>query len=325
MFYVDFNGKQTQLTSQSGTHSVVLNLEKGLIFDQFSDINTPNVAQIINTKGKVMKELVRAKNPFETFKITMGKAEYGWIKAKDETSLAYRLIKPSNFDESKKYPVLVYVYGGPHAQLITDSWLGGASLWMYWMAEQGYLVFTVDGRGSANRGRDFENVIHRNLGKHEIEDQMSGVKFLKSLPYVDDSRMAVHGWSFGGYMTISMMLKKAGVFNVGVAGGPVTDWAYYEVMYGERYMDMPEENPEGYEETALRNHVDKLEGKLMLIHGTADNVVVMQHSLDLIKNFIDKGKQVDFFPYPMHEHNVYGKDRIHLMTKVLEYIINNNK
>ncbi|MCB0477535.1 MAG: DPP IV N-terminal domain-containing protein [Crocinitomicaceae bacterium] len=325
LFYVDFNGKQTQLTSQSGTHSVVLNLEKGLIFDQFSDINTPNVAQIINTKGKVMKELVRAKNPFETFKITMGKAEYGWIKAKDETSLAYRLIKPSNFDESKKYPVLVYVYGGPHAQLITDSWLGGASLWMYWMAEQGYLVFTVDGRGSANRGRDFENVIHRNLGKHEIEDQMSGVKFLKSLPYVDDSRMAVHGWSFGGYMTISMMLKKAGVFNVGVAGGPVTDWAYYEVMYGERYMDMPEENPEGYEETALRNHVDKLEGKLMLIHGTADNVVVMQHSLDLIKNFIDKGKQVDFFPYPMHEHNVYGKDRIHLMTKVLEYIINNNK
>ncbi len=323
LYYVDWKGKQSLITKTPGQHSVKLNLAKGLVFDQFSNISTPNIAQIIDLKGKVKKELVKAKNPYEN--TTIGKAEYGTIKSKDGTDLHYRLIKPSNFDESKKYPVLVYVYGGPHAQMVTNSWLGGASLWMHWMAEQGYIVFTVDNRGSAHRGRDFENIIHRNLGKHEIEDQIAGVEFLKTQSYVDADRMAVHGWSFGGYMTISLMLKEAGVFNVGVAGGPVTDWAYYEVMYGERYMDMPKENPEGYEETALRNHVDKLEGKLMLIHGTADNVVVMQHSLDLIKNFIDKGKQVDFFPYPMHEHNVYGKDRIHLMTKVLEYIIEHNK
>lgn len=323
LFFVDYKGKQKRISQEDGTHSVVLNLEKGLIFDQYSSIQIPNIAQITDLKGKQVQELVKAKDPYQN--VVMGDANYGVLKAEDGTDLMFRMIKPSNFDENKKYPVLVYVYGGPHAQLITNSWLGGASLWMYWMAEQGYIVYTIDGRGSANRGRDFENIIHRNLGKHEIQDQMTGIDYLKGLPYVNAERMAVHGWSFGGYMTISMMLKKAGVFNVGVAGGPVTDWSYYEVMYGERYMDTPDENPEGYKETALRNHVDKLEGKLMLIHGTADNVVVMQHSLDLIKNFIDKGKQVDFFPYPMHEHNVYGKDRIHLMTKVLEYIIDNNK
>jgi dipeptidyl-peptidase-4 len=323
LFYVDYKGNQKEILNASGTHSVQLNLKAGLLFDQYSNTDTPNNAAIYSLSGKLIKELVKAKNPYENVQI--GKAVYQDLKGKDGTILKTRLIKPSNFDESKKYPVLVYVYGGPHAQLITNSWLGGASLWMYWLAEQGYLVYTVDGRGSANRGRDFENVIHRNLGKHEIEDQLSGVEYLKTLPYVDEERLAVHGWSFGGYMTISLMLKEAGVFNVGVAGGPVTDWSYYEIMYGERYMDMPDENPDGYKETALRNHVDKLEGKLMMIHGTADNVVVMQHSLDLIKNFIDAGKQVDFFPYPMHEHNVYGKDRIHLMTKVLEYIIQYNK
>lgn len=323
LFYVDYKGKQKQITQENGTHSVVLNLEKGLIFDQYSNIETPNVARILSLSGKEVKRLITAKNPYEN--ITMGTAEYGNINAQNDIQLHYRLIKPSNFDESKKYPVLVYVYGGPHAQLVTNSWLGGASLWMYWMAEQGYLVFTVDGRGSANRGRDFENVIHRHLGKYEIQDQMEGVEFLKSQDYVDESRLAVHGWSFGGYMTISLMLKKAGVFNAGVAGGPVTDWSYYEVMYGERYMDTPEENPDGYQETALRNHVDNLEGKLMMIHGTVDNVVVMQHSFDLIKNFINAGKQVDFFPYPMHEHNVYGRDRVHLMDKVLHYILENNK
>ena len=236
-----------------------------------------------------------------------------------------RLIKPSDFDPNKKYPVLVYVYGGPHAQLITNSWLDGASLWMYWMAEQGYLVYTIDNRGSGERGFDFESQIHRRLGTIEIEDQLLGVKYLKSLSYVDTSRLAVHGWSFGGFMTSSLMLRKPGVFQVGVAGGPVTDWKYYEVMYGERYMDTPEQNPEGYEEASLLSHAHNLDGDLLLIHGTIDDVVVMQHSLSLVQLFIRLGIQIDFFPYPMHKHNVRGKDRVHLMTKVLDYIIEKNQ
>jgi dipeptidyl-peptidase-4 len=196
---------------------------------------------------------------------------------------------------------------------------------MHWMADHGYIVYTLDNRGSGERGFAFESQIHRQLGTIEMEDQMTGVEYLKSLPYVDGNRLAVHGWSFGGFMTTSLMLRHAGTFNVGVAGGPVTDWKYYEIMYGERYMDTPEENPEGYKNASLITHADKLTGDLLLISGTVDPVVVMQHSLSLVEKFVDLGIQMDFFPYPMHEHNVRGKDRVHLMQKVLDYIIDNNK
>lgn len=318
-------GKQTKLTIEPGTHSVSFSSNYAYMYDAFSSHTVPNKEQIYNVSGaKVARTLLTAPNPYAD--ITMGTAELGTIKAGDgKTDLNYRLIKPSNFDATKKYPVLVYVYGGPHAQLVTNSWIDGASLWMYWMAEQGYLVYTVDGRGSANRGFEFESGIHRQLGNLEMEDQLEGVKFLKSLNYVDGDRLAVHGWSFGGFMTTSLMLRQAGVFNVGVAGGPVTDWKYYEVMYGERYMDQPSENPEGYENSALTKYVGNLEGELLLIHGTSDDVVVMQHNLTLVKAFIEANIQMDFFPYPMHKHNVSGKDRVHLMQKVLDYVIDNNQ
>ena len=279
---------------------------------------------ICDNKGKKVKEVLTADNPYEG--ITMGTAEYGTIKAADDkTDLHYRMIKPSDFDSTRKYPVLVYVYGGPHAQMVTNDWMGGASLWMYWMAEQGYIVYTIDNRGSANRGFEFESVIHRQLGTTEMADQLKGVDHLKSLPYADTDRLAVHGWSFGGFMTASLMLREAGVFNVGVAGGPVTDWSYYEIMYGERYMDRPEQNKEGYEKNNLKNYVKNLEGKLLLIHGTVDDVVVMQHNLSLVQEFVSEGVQMDFFPYPMHPHNVRGKDRVHLIEKILTYVIENNK
>ena len=317
------SGKQKQLT-ENGTHNVVFSSDYKYYFDGYSTTTVPNIETIKNAKGKVVKELVAAENPMKNIEI--GTAEFGTIKAADgNTDLHYRLIKPSNFDETKKYPVLVYVYGGPHAQLVTNSWYGGASLWMYWLAEQGYLVYTLDNRGSAHRGFEFESVIHRDLGKNEMADQLEGVKFLKSLNYVDSKRLAVHGWSFGGFMTTSLMLRYPGVFTTGVAGGPVTDWKYYEIMYGERYMDQPSQNEEGYKNSSLLNYVKALEGNLLLIHGTADNVVVMQHNLALVKAFIEAEKQIDFFPYPMHEHNVRGKDRVHLMTKVLNYVIANNQ
>jgi dipeptidyl-peptidase 4 len=323
IYKVDLKGNQELISKEEGTHTAVFHPSEDVLFNQFSASTIPNVARIISTDGKSIATLKTAKNPYEDVKI--GSSEVKAIKAKDGTDLYTQLIKPSNFDPSKKYPVLVYVYGGPHAQLITNSWLYGASLWMYWMAEQGYLVFTLDNRGSAERGVDFEHAVHRQLGTLELEDQMTGVDYLKSLPYVDEKRLAVHGWSFGGFMTGTMMMRTPGVFTTGVAGGPVTDWKFYEVMYGERYMDTPKQNPEGYNKASLLNYVDDLEGKLLLIHGAIDNTVVMQHNLALVQAFIKKGKQVDFFPYPMHEHNVSGKDRVHLMEKVLMYVLENNK
>ena len=318
------DGKQKQLTTGAGTHSVMFNSDYSLMYDGMSSFTVPFKEEIIDVaKGKVKRTILTSTNPLTN--INIGTVDYGTIKAGDnKTDLYYRLVKPSNFDATKKYPVLVYVYGGPHAQMITNSWLGGTSGWMFWLAEQGYLVYTVDNRGSANRGFEFESVIHRNVGNAEIEDQMAGVKHLKSLPYVDGDRLAVHGWSFGGFMTSSLMLREPGTFNVGVAGGPVTDWKYYEAMYGERYMDQPSENPEGYKNSSLMTYAADLEGKLLLIHGTSDNVVVMQHSMSLIQAFVNEGIQMDFFPYPMHEHNVRGKDRVHLMRKVLDYVMINN-
>jgi dipeptidyl-peptidase-4 len=204
--------------------------------------------------------------------------------------------------------------------MIRNAWMAYAPLWMHYMANKGYIVFTVDNRGSANRGFEFENVIHRHLGLNEMDDQMKGVEYLKSLPYVDTSKMAIHGWSFGGFMTTTMMLRQPGTFRVGVAGGPVINWEWYEVMYGERYMDMPQENPEGYKENNLLNYADSLKGNLMLVIGSVDPVVVPQHSMSMLKKFVEAKKQVEFFTYPMHEHNVRGVDRFNLMEKILNYI-----
>lgn len=322
-YKVDLKGKQTLITKDAGTHDVSVSTDGNWFFDEYSNHNTPSRSLLYDKNLKV-KTLVASKNKYDGYE--MGTADIKTIKAADGTTDLYtRLIKPSNFDPNKKYPVMVYVYGGPHAQMITNSYLDGANLWMYWMAEQGYLVFTVDNRGSDNRGFAFESVVHGRLGVNEIADQMKGVDYLKSLPYVDGNRLALHGWSFGGFMTTSIMLRKPDVFKVGVAGGPVTDWKYYEVMYGERYMDTPAENQKGFDEASTLNYVKDLKGKLLLIHGTSDDVVVMQNNLSLIKKFVEAGKQVDFFPYPMHKHNVTGKDRVHLMTKVLNYIIENNK
>jgi dipeptidyl-peptidase-4 len=323
VYKVDLKGKQTLITKDEGVHNVAISSDYNWIFDEFSNHSTPSKSLLYNKSLKATT-LLESKNKYDGYE--MGTAEIKTIKAADGTTDLYtRLIKPSNFDPNKKYPVMVYVYGGPHAQMITNSYLDGANLWMYWMAEQGYLVFTVDNRGSDNRGFAFESVIHGRCGANEIDDQIKGVEYLKTLPYVDGNRLAVHGWSYGGFMTSSLMLRKPDAFKVGVAGGPVVDWKWYEVMYGERYMDTPAENQKGFDEASVLNYVKDLKGKLLLIHGTNDDVVLEQHNLALVKKFVEAGKQVDYFPYPMHKHNVTGKDRVHLMTKVLNYIIDNNK
>lgn len=323
VYKVDLSGKQQLVTPTEGTHSFAVNDAGTYFMDSYSSNKIAQHVELYTSSNKKAKLLLNSSDKLGS--VAIGNAEIGSIIGKDGSKLYTRLIKPSNFDPTKKYPVMVYVYGGPHAQMITNSWLDGANLWMYWMAEQGYLVFTLDGRGSENRGFAFESQIHRRLGDVEMEDQLSGVDYLKSLPYVDGNRLAVHGWSFGGFMTTSLLLRHPDVFKVGVAGGPVTDWKYYEAMYGERYMDRPEQNVEGYKNASLLNHAVKLKGDLLLIHGTIDDVVVMQHNYALVKKFVDLGIQMDFFPYPMHKHNVTGKDRVHLIEKVLTYIMEKNQ
>jgi dipeptidyl-peptidase-4 len=243
------------------------------------------------------------------------------IKNTNGDSLYCRMFKPVNFDASKKYPVIVYWYGGSHVQMILDNWNGGAGdYWFQHMAGKGYVVFTLDTRGSDNRGKDFEQAMFRSIGDAQTEDLDAGVKYLASLSYTDTSRMGLFGWSFGGFLTTNYMLNRPGVFKAAVAGGPVMDWGMYEIMYTERYMDTPEENPAGYEHTNLIKQAGKLKGKLLLIHGLQDPVVVQQNSVDFVKACVDKGVQVDYMIYPGHEHNVGGKDRAHLYRKVTDYL-----
>lgn len=313
------SGKVTRLTTEAGTHHGRLSSDGSTLIDSWSSVSVPGKVVLRNTRnGEVMKELLTSKNPLEG--TTVGSIELLTIPGADGTFLNARLIKPSHFNKDKKYPVLIYVYNGPHVQLVNNSYLGGASLWMLEAAERGYLVWTVDGRGSQNRGKAFEQAIHRHLGEVEVRDQMRGVDFLKGQPYVDATRIGVHGWSFGGHMTTAMLTRHPGTFKVGVAGGPVMDWTLYEVMYTERYMDTPQENPEGYASTNLPAMADRLQDPLLIITGGKDDTVLPQHAFSFLKACVDKGIPVDFFDYPGHGHNVRGKDRVHLMDKVLEYM-----
>lgn len=315
------NFTYTRITPVAGVHDVAISSSGNFILDTYSSLTIPNKTDLNGAGGRFIKNLLTAENPLLTRNI--GLTSIFKIQGNDNGKsydLYCRMIKPSNFNPTKKYPVVVYLYNGPHVQLVTNSWLGGSSLWMNKLAEEGYIVFTLDGRGSAHRGKEFEQAIHRQLGEAEMIDQMAGVNYLKSLKYVDANRMAIHGWSFGGFMTTTMMLRQPGVFKVGVAGGPVIDWELYEVMYTERYMDTPLENPEGYKLNRLTEYTKNLSGDLLMIHGTDDDVVVMQHNMRFMKSCVDNKVQVDFFAYPGHAHNVRGKDRVHLMNKVTEYI-----
>ncbi len=310
--------KITRITKDTGTHHVYFNKDKELIIDRFSSLDVVAKYQIIDTKkGNVIKVIMSDNETLKGF--SLGEMTIDKLKADDGSELYYRLIKPVNFDPKKKYPVIVYVYGGPHAQLVKNTFLGGGGYFLQALAAKGYVVFTLDNRGSANRGFAFESVIHRQLGVVEMQDQMKGIEFIKKQSYVDTTRIGVHGWSYGGFMTTSLMLNHPETFKVGVAGGPVIDWKYYEVMYGERYMDRPQENPEGYENSSTLNKVKNLKGRFLIIHGTMDPTVVWQNSQMFVKKCVSNQKQLDYFIYPDHEHNVRGFDRMHLENKIAKY------
>jgi xaa-pro dipeptidyl-peptidase len=318
LFRVDVkSGKKARLTPEEGWHNISMSGDCSYFIDNYSSVKVPRNVDLATNNGKVVRRIQEVENPNKNY--NYGEVTLGSIKADDGSDLYYRLIKPMNFDPNKKYPVIHYVYGGPHAQMVTNIWNANIRMWEMYMAQHGYVVFIIDNHGTPNRGKAFEEVIHRQCGQVEMKDQVKGIEWLKSFPWVDADRIGVHGWSYGGFMTISLITNYPDIYKVGVAGGPVIDWKWYEIMYGERYMDSPQENPEGYAKTSLIAKAKDLKGKLLICQGAVDPTVVWQHSLSFIRECIKNNVQVDYFPYPCAEHNVMGRDRIHLMQKVTNY------
>ena len=314
------NGTRTLLDNGKGYHYATLSDGGKYLVDNYTEPAVPRKIDIITigTKRPAIKNWLTAKDPWAGYSVP----EYssGSLKADDGTTdLYWRMVKPVGFDPSKKYPTVVYVYGGPHAHNVDASWHYGSRSWETYMAQKGYLLFIIDNRGSENRGKAFEQATFRQLGQVEMRDQMQGVKYLKTLPFVDADRIGVHGWSFGGFMTISLITNYPETFKVGVAGGPVIDWKWYEAMYGERYMDTPETNPEGYAKTSLLPKAKELKGKLQIITGLNDPVVLPQHCLTFIKACIAAGTQPDFFVYPGEPHNMRGHQSVHLHERITQY------
>ncbi len=318
VFAVSMQGKRRVLGSTGGWHEASLSESGAYVADRYSSPEVSRKIDLVAVKGGRQTNLLTAAEPWDAYKVP--DIRTGSIKAADGvTDIYYRLVLPPDFDETKKYPAVVYVYGGPHAHNIDASRHWGVRGWDVWMAQRGYVMFCLDNRGSEHRGLDFEQATFRHLGVEEMKDQMKGVDFLKSLPYVDADRLGVHGWSFGGFMTASLMTTYPDVFKVGVAGGPVIDWRFYEVMYGERYMDTPQSNPEGYDAVSLLGKAKNLKGRLMVIYGGNDPVCVPQHTLSFVRACIDAGTYPDLFTYPGDEHNMMGTDRVHLHNVITRY------
>ena len=320
LYSVNMSGDIRQLETVDGVHQGVLSPSGNMLVDRYSTPTRSRVIDVVDLVAKTPRRtnLLDAKDPWEGYQQPI--FECGSIKAADDvTELYYRMVKPADFDAQKKYPTIVYVYGGPHANNVQASWHWASRSWETYMAQRGYIVFVLDNRGSQYRGRDFEQATFHQLGQIEMQDQMRGVDYLRTLPYIDMSRLGVHGWSFGGFMTISLMTNYPDVFKVGVAGGPVIDWKWYEVMYGERYMGTPESNPEGYAKSSLIDKAKNLKGRLQIITGYNDPTVVPQHCLSFLDACIKAGTQPDFFAYPGEEHNMRGHASVHLHERITRY------
>ena len=312
-------GKPQRLTPEEGWHSVQLSPDCSKFIDRYSSFNVPGVTQVRSTDGKLLEKVLTALDPLDEY--AQCRMELGTVPSADgRFDNYYRLIYPRDFDPARKYPMIVYVYGGPHTQLVNDSWLGGLRMWELLMAQRGYVVYVQDNRGTPYRGADFEKAINRQCGQAEVADQMAGIRaLLDRAPWIDRERIGVHGWSYGGFMTLSLNTLNPGFFKVSVAGGPVIDWQWYEVMYGERYMDTPETNPDGFGKTSLIPRAKDLGGRVLICQGVLDGTVVPQHSLNFVQTCIENDIPVDWFPYPLAAHNMRGKARLHLYEKITDY------
>lgn len=308
-----------RLTPETGWHQISMSPDCSRFIDRYSSLNVPGVTQVRDSNGNLLQRVSTSPDPLDIY--AQCQVELGTVKSADaQTDNYYRLFYPRDYDPSKKYPLIVYVYGGPHSQMVTNSWLGNVRMWEMLMAQKGYFVYVQDNRGTQNRGAAFEKAINRGCGKAESADQMAGINsLLERFPSIDRSRIGVHGWSYGGFMTLTLTCANPGFFKVAVAGGPVIDWKWYEVMYGERYMDNPDTNPEGYESTSLIPKAEKLTGRVLICQGVEDDTVVWQHSLSFVQAAIEAGKPLDYFPYPLDKHNMTGAAKLHLYEKITDY------
>lgn len=313
-----------RLTQRDGTHVTQVSRSGAFFLDKYSSLEAPGVQELRAKNGNLLRILARSPNPLKEYRI--GEIDIVPFIASDGSKLFGRVLFPADFNPSEKYPLLVYVYGGPHSQQVRNTWMGGNGTWPYWlryMASKGYLVLTVDNRGTNYRGLEFEQATFRQLGTIEIADQVETIRQLFDAGYVDSKRVGVVGWSYGGFMASSLILREPELFKVAVAGGPVTDWKFYETIYTERYMDTPVENPEGYRASSLMTYTKDLKGKLLLIHGTTDPIVVWQQSVAMIDDAVEKGVHIDYAIYPGEKHGVRGKKRLHLFEKMTRYIMEN--
>ncbi|MCK9558875.1 MAG: alpha/beta fold hydrolase [Candidatus Marinimicrobia bacterium] len=314
------SGEIVRIDNESGEHSAVFSPDMQYYLDFYNKINAPTSVRIFRNNGKKIADLYR--NPdFDSKKYNFGTTRFFKISAMDGDSLYTSIIYPNNFDPQKKYPVIVYVYGGPGSQVVRNSYSG---VWRQLLAQQGYLVFSLDNRGSYGRGRNFERRIYQQFGKLELQDQLEGVKFLKSLPYVDPQRIGIWGASYGGYMTLLALSKAPDVFKTGVAIAPVTYWKYYDAIYTERYMGLPKDHQFEYRESSPINFVDNINANFLLIHGTADDNVHLQQSLEMINELIKKNKHFEMLFYPGRQHGVSDREgKIHMYETFLEFLRRN--
>lgn len=316
-------GDSKRITEQGQYHNVVLAKDNKTFIDTSSSVNKPKSAALRKVNGEFITWLEENKldnsHPLTPYLSNLATPEYGTLKADDGQIMHYRLFKPTNMSAGKKHPVIVNVYGGPHAQRVTNSWRS-KNLYFQYMAQQGYVIFQLDNRGSYNRGKKFEDAIYKNLGDVEVSDQIKGVEFLRTLDYVDAKRIGIYGHSYGGYMALMTMFKAGDYFTAGVSGAPVTDWALYDTHYTERYLGHPDTNAKGYEASAVFPYTDGLKGPLMIYHGMADDNVLFTHATKLFKQLQDSEKQFEMMTYPGSKHSLRGKQvQTHLHQTITNF------
>lgn len=324
LYQVSLKGGDTKrLTAPNYDHALVMAKDGSSFIDSFSNVTTPNKVALRALDGTVLTWLEQNEldktHPLTAYHSQLKAPRFGTINAEDGQVMHYRMFEPAALEPGKKYPVIVSVYGGPHAQRVTNSW-SARDLYLHYLVQQGYLVFQLDNRGSYNRGKAFEDPIYKKLGVAEIADQIKGVEYLRSLPYVDAGKIAIYGHSYGGYMAIMAMFKASDYFAAGVSGAPVTDWALYDTHYTERYLGHPDDNAAGYEASAVFPYADGLKGKLLIYHGMADDNVLFTHSTKLYKQLQDKGLLFDMINYPGSKHSMFGQPvQTHLHKSITRF------
>jgi dipeptidyl-peptidase 4 len=323
LYSIDINtNKISILTPEKGTHKITFSKDFSLFIDHFSNSNTAANYTLYNNSGKKIREILNNEDLNKKIKsLNVPQKEFFTIKTTEGIELNAWQIKPHNFDENKKYPVLMFVYGGPGSQTVVNKWQGHGTYWYHYLAQQGYIVVSVDNRGTGAKGRDFKNITYQQLGKYETQDQIFAAKEISKWKYVDAKKIAIQGWSYGGYMSSLCITKGADIFKAAIAVAPVTNWRFYDSIYTERYMRTPQENPDGYDDNSPINHVDKLRGKYLLVHGTADDNVHFQNSAEMVNALIEANKHFDFYMYPNKDHGIHGGiSRYHLYTKMTNFL-----